>query len=145
MTKTNYYLEHEPIRSDNATAKASSIGGLMVCVTGQHTCEKLISRAAGMRLPEQRLYCVHCVQTGRNFLNNMYEPLAIEFLFTCASLYGAELSILRADNVIDALVEFAEINRVSQIVLGASPTQGPDSFAAKLASRLTNVEFIVVD
>ena len=144
MTKHGYTPELD-IVSDTRVGPNSRIGGLMVCVTGQHSCEKLLERGASLRLPEQKLFCVHCVQTGRNFLNTTYEPLAIEFLFTCASLYGAELSILRANNVIDALVEFAEINRVSQIVLGASPTQGPDSFAARLASRLPDLEFIVVD
>ena len=140
MTKLSYPMGRDAQLRDN-----SRLGGLMVCVTGQHSCERLLERGAGLRIDDQKLYCVHCVQTGRNFLNNDYEPLAIEFLFTCASLYGAELSILRANNVIDALVEFAQINRVSRIVLGASPVKGPDSFAAKLASRLPDCEFIVVE
>ena len=121
------------------------LGGLMVCVTGRHSCEKLLSRGARRRKPGQKLYCVHCVQLGETFLNNDYEPLAIEFLFSCASLYDAELTILRADNVIDALVEFAKTNHVAQIVLGPSPVQGPDSFSAKLSARLSDVEFIIAD
>ena len=120
-----------------------TIGGLMVCVTGQHSCERLLSRGASLRLAGQKFYCVHCVQTGHNFLNNTYEPLAIEFLFTCASLFDAELTILRAENVIDALVEFAKTNRVSRIVLGASPIQGAESFSAKLSARLPDIEFII--
>ena len=128
---------------EKSAADAARIGGLMVCVTGQHSCEKLIDRAAQLRLPGQRMYAVHCVQTGHNFLNNAYEPIAIEFLFACASLYDAELTILRANNVIDALVEFAKTNRVSRIVLGASPHPGSDSFAARLSARLPDVEFVV--
>ncbi len=117
----------------------------MVCVTGQHSCEKLLERGASLRREGQRLYCVHCVQIGKNFLNNAYEPLAIEFLFTCASLYDAELTILRASNVVDALVEFAKTNQVARIVLGASPNPGADSFVAKLSARLPDVEFVVVE
>lgn len=122
-----------------------NIGGMMVCVTGQHSCEKLLERGARLRTDGQKLYCVHCVQTGRNFLNNAYEPLAIEFLFTCASLYDAELTILRANSVIDALVEFALTNKVTRIVLGASPNPGTDSFTSRLAARLPDVEFVVVE
>lgn len=125
--------------------KLPSPGGLMVCVTGQHSCEKLLERGASLRAENQKLFCVHCVQTGRNFLNNVYEPLAIEFLFTCASLYDAELTILRANSVIDALVEFAKTNKVSRIVLGASPNPGSDSFTSKLSSRLPEIEFIIVE
>lgn len=118
-------------------------GGLMVCVTGQHSCERLLELGSRVRRSGQRMYCVHCVQTGHNFLNNIYEPLAIEFLFTCSSLYDAELTILRANNVVDALVEFAQTNRVSKIVLGPSPVKGEGSFSAKLAARLPDVEFVV--
>ena len=120
-------------------------GGLMVCVTGRHTCERLLAAGARRRKPGQRLYCVHCVQLNETFLNNDYEPLAIEFLFSCASLYDAELTILRADNVIDALVEFAKTNQVSKIVLGQSPIPGPESFTSRLAARLSDVEFIIGD
>lgn len=125
--------------------KLPPVGGLMVCVTGQHSCEKLLERGASLRLEGQKLFCVHCVQIGRNFLNNAYEPLAIEFLFTCASLYDAELTILRANSVIDALVEFAITNHVVRVVLGASPNPGNDSFVARLAARLPDIEFVVVE
>lgn len=120
-------------------------GGLMVCVTGQHSCERLLERGAMLRRPGRKLYCVHCVQTGKNFLNTVYEPLAIEFLFSCASLFDAELTILRANNVLDALCEFALTNKVSTIVVGASPVHGPESFVAKLSARLNEIEFIVVE
>lgn len=132
------YKAKQPEAGDN-----SSGGGLMVCVTGQHSCERLLERGASVRMPGQKLYAVHCVQTGHNFLNTIYEPLAIEFLFTCASLYDAELTILRANNVINALVEFAITNKVSKIVLGQSPNPGPDSFDAKLSACLPDVEFII--
>ena len=69
---------------------------------------------------------------------------AIEYLFTCALLVNAELTILRADSVMDALVDFAVEHNVSVIVLGASPQDGADSFADKLALRLPDVELDVV-
>ena len=129
----------------NESPANARIGGLMVCVTGQHSCERLLELGSRVRLPGQKMYCVHCVQTGRNFLNNLYEPLAIEFLFSCSSLFDAELTILRANNVIDALVEFAQTNRVSKIVLGPSPVKDETSFSAKLSARLPDVEFYVAE
>ena len=136
--------EYEAISSVGGS-RAGAPGALMVCVTGKHTCEKLLERGAHLRQPAQRLFAVHCVQTGRTFLNTAYEPLAIEYLFSLSSLFDAELTILRANNVIDALVEFAETNRVSRIVLGASPEKTGDSFVSRLSSRLPDVEFVVVD
>ena len=137
-------MNYSDLGSTDPLANAH-IGGLLVCVTGQHSCERLLELGSRVRLPGQKMYCVHCVQTGRNFLNNLYEPLAIEFLFTCSSLFDAELTILRANNVIDALVEFAQTNRVSKIVLGPSPVKDETSFSAKLSARLPDVEFFVAE
>jgi K+-sensing histidine kinase KdpD len=124
---------------------ASTENALMVCVTGQRSCERLIERAAQIRGKDQPFYIVHCVQTGHVFMNFVSDPDAIEFLFTCASLVDAELAILREDDVLDALVGFSQAHNVSTIVLGASPNQDGNSFAARFASRLGNVDFIIVD
>ena len=85
--------------------EAPSSGGVMVCVTGQRSCERLINHGAKRKKDDQKLFIVHCVQTGHNFMNTTFEADAIEYLFTCALLVNAELTILRADSVMDALVE----------------------------------------
>ena len=102
--------------------EAPSSGGVMVCVTGQRSCERLINHGAKRKKDDQKLFIVHCVQTGHNFMNTTFEADAIEYLFTCALLVNAELTILRADSVMDALVDFAVEHNVSVIVLGASQT-----------------------
>ena len=121
-----------------------SSGGVMVCVTGQRSCERLINHGAKRKKDDQKRFIVHCVQTGHNFMNTTFEADAIEYLFTCALLVNAELTILRADSVMDALVDFAVEHNVSVIVLGASPQDGADSFADKRALRLPDGELDVV-
>ncbi|MBR5948938.1 MAG: hypothetical protein IKZ82_09910 [Clostridia bacterium] len=123
----------------------NEMGALMVCVTGQRSCERLIERGVELRGDAQPFYIVHCVQTGRVFLNFVSDPDAIEFLFTCASLVDAELAILREDDVVDALVGFAKTHNVSTVVLGASPKQDGGGFSAKFSSRLSDVDFVIVD
>ena len=81
-----------------------SSGGVMVCVTGQRSCERLINHGAKRKKDDQKLFIVHCVQTGHNFMNTTFEADAIEYLFTCALLVNGELTILRANSVIHALV-----------------------------------------
>lgn len=93
--------------------EVSSSGGVMVCVTGQRSCERLINHGAKRKKDDQKLFIVHCVQTGHNFMNTTFEADAIEYLFTCALLVNAELTILRADSVMDALVDFAVEHNVS--------------------------------
>ena len=77
-------------------------------------------------------------------MNSPFEADAIEYLFTAARLVGAELTILREDDVINALVKFANDNNVKLIVLGASPDSGTESFVNRFAMRLPEVEFDVV-
>lgn len=121
----------------------------MVCVTSQRSCDKLIARGidrAGAGDPPAFLHVVHCVETGRNFMNTPYEADAIEYLFTAAQLAGAELSLVRADNVDDALVNYAENHGIQLIILGAGAAGGAnrEPINLRLQRRLPGVEFDVV-
>lgn len=118
--------------------------GIMVCVTGQRACERLIFRGADHKAEHDRLYIVHCVQTGHNFMNTVNEADAIEYLFTASRLVGAEMTILREDDVLNALVSFANEHEIDLIVLGESPENGSDSFVARFGMRMPNAEFDVV-
>ena len=146
MEKKSMTGKENPARAmDNEMETSQQIGALMVCVTGQRACERLIERGVLRRLPQQPFYVVHCVQKGRVFMNSLSDSDAIEYLFTCASIAEAELAILREADVIDALVDFARGHEVSTIVLGSSPKQDATSFSSRLASKLHDVEFIIVD
>ena len=122
----------------------------MVCVTSQRSCDRLIARGierAGAGQAPAFLHVVHCVETGRNFMNTPYEADAIEYLFTAAQLAGADLSLVRADDVDDALVEYAERHGVQLIILGAGAPGGAnrEPINLRLQRRLPGVEFDVVD
>ena len=122
---------------------------IMVCVPSQRSCDKLIARGierAGAGDPPAFLHVVHCVETGRNFMNTPYEADAIEYLFTAAQLAGAELSLVRADNVDDALVNYAENHGIQLIILGAGAAGGAnrEPINLRLQRRLPGVEFDVV-
>jgi len=130
--------------------KKAKIGtDIMVCVTGQRSCDRLMAwgaeRAAELG-GDARLHVVHCVETGRKFMNAAFESDAIEYLFTAAQLAGADLSLLRAENVDDALVDYALEHDVDIIILGegSAGTQPKDHIAIRLQRRLPNVRFDVV-
>ena len=105
---------------------------IMVCVTGQRSCDRLINRGMARREPNQKMHVVHCVQTGHRFMNRLNAQLA-----------NANLLMLRTDNVDDALVEFAKEHDVGIIVMGASP-DAANSIITRLQRRLPGVEFDVV-
>lgn len=119
---------------------------IMVCVTSQRSCDKLIARGIERaRDGTADIHIVHCVEKGRNFMNSAFESDAIEYLFTAAQLAGADMSLLRADNVADALVEYAETNNITLIILGAGGSgQLKDAMAIRLQRRLPDIEFDIV-
>ncbi len=129
--------------------KAKNITDIMVCVTNQRSCDRLMARGterAAEAGGNARLHVVHCVETGRKFMNADYESDAIEYLFTASQLAGADLSLLRAENVDDALVNYALEHDVDVIILGegASGMTRKDHIAMRLQRRLPGVSFDVV-
>lgn len=124
--------------------------GIMVCVTGQRSCERLIMHGVKRSQPDENglrppLYIVHCVLNGQKFMNSPDEADAIEYLFTCAQYAGAELTILRTDSVQATLAEFAYEHDVGVIILGAPGEQGEHNgkFARSLQELLPDIEFDV--
>ena len=77
-------------------------------------------------------------------MNTPYEADAIEYLFTAAQLAGAELSLVRADNVDDALVNYAENHGIQLIGAGAASGANREPINLRLQRRLPGVEFDVV-
>ena len=114
---------------DNAANKV-----IMVCVTGQRSCDQLIARGLERAGQGSSVHVVHCVETGRNFLNTPFESDAIEYL-----------SLIRSEDVEDALVDFAKDKDANIIVLGAAGRpNGKEPLVMRLQRRLPEVEFDVV-
>lgn len=119
---------------------------VMVCVTRQKTCERLIK--VGQKSAQEfggELSVVHVVRQGENFLGNPKEGEAIEYLFQISKDAGADMTVLRSENVVESLVEFATKNMITQIILGESPYSKIDSNIIRdLEARLIDVEIRVV-
>lgn len=116
----------------------------MVCVTVQRTCEQLIH--AGVEMAQgAELHVVHVAPTGARLLGQGNDAEALEYLFRIARGVGAEMSMLRADDVIETIAAFAEQNGVECIVLGAADKRrGGKDFSAMLRLRLPNVTIRVI-
>ena len=71
---------------------------VMVCVTRQKTCERLIR--VGKKLvngSEGELVVVHVSRVGDNFLGSNDEGEALDYLFQEAKNAGANLTVIRSD------------------------------------------------
>lgn len=120
---------------------------IMVCVTKQKTCEKLIQ--SGVKIKEQRggdLFVVHVAPTGWNFLGNSKEGEALDYLFEISKAVGADMTVLRSSEVVKTITDFCVKNNITIIVMGESPEISEDNnIILKLSKKLDkNVELEVV-
>ena len=118
---------------------------IMVCVTRQRTCERLIQAGAHMaRQLGANLFVVHVVKTGSHFLGNDEEGEALEYLFRISKAFGADMSVLRADNVLEKLVKYAKMNKISLIVMGTSPDMSENNIIQSVRKRLPSTPVHIV-
>ena len=93
---------------------------IMVCVTEQKTCDRLIMFGHDLMLSKNdELYIIH-ISRSENFLNISKAGDALEYLYEKALEYGAKLTVLKSENVLDSMVGFIDKNRITHVVLGQS-------------------------
>lgn len=119
---------------------------VLICVTRQRSCERLIrvgyerSKTTG-----GKPYVIHVVPLGENFLGNPKEGEALDYLFHISKQVGAEMTVLRSNEVVDVLSSFSQKHNIGIIILGEPPSsQGKSDIIRKLKNKLSDVEFIIV-
>jgi K+-sensing histidine kinase KdpD len=92
---------------------------VLVCVTGQKTCETLILEGAALaRQMGAQLSVLHVAGKGLNFLGNPVEGEALEYLYRVSSENGAAMMLIRADDVLGTIIAHAEQIGATQLVMG---------------------------
>ena len=117
---------------------------VLVCVTGQKTCERLISE--GARLAQERgweLSVLHVARPGADLMGNHSEAEALEYLFEKSKQRGADMTVIRSGEVVRTVEEHAGRIRAGLIVLGAPRDSGRD-MAAEIRRHLADMEFHIV-
>ncbi|MGI6525909.1 MAG: universal stress protein UspA [Caldicoprobacterales bacterium] len=119
---------------------------VMVCVTRQKTCERLIK--IGQKLVNGQggtLNVVHVTKTGVHVLGNPDEGEALEYLFQVSKEAGADMTVLRSENILNTLLDFAKKNQITEIVMGESPDpNSSDSIIHNMEYMLPGVKFNVI-
>lgn len=117
---------------------------IMICVTRQRTCERLIQKGQEfVSGTDGELYVVHAIKTGENYLGNPNETEALEYLFRVSKEAGAEMNVLRTKNVIKTLVNFAKEQRITTMILGPTPEGESNNLMRELQHLLPSVQFVV--
>ena len=113
---------------------------VLVCVTGQRSCERLI--AVGARHARElgvALMVLHVARTGARIMDYPGEAEALEYLYRKASEYGGDMTVVRADDVLDAIVLQARRVNAALIVTGRAAGYAGHDLLDDLAARLPDV------
>ena len=118
---------------------------VLVCVTQQKTCERLIEHGVELSKDDgTQLYVIHVVNENDKLLYNLSDGDALEYLFEITKDVGANLVVKRSKDVVKAIVDFAVENNITHIVLGNSKTtDAANNFAMKLKKKLPDRIFVV--
>ncbi len=99
----------------------NEVKNIMVCVTQQKTCERLICKGSEIRDKNNgELYVIHVAKEGGHFLGKTKEGDALEYLFQKSKDYGANLTVIRSHDVLKTLKEQTEKYNIDLIILGES-------------------------
>lgn len=94
---------------------------VMVCVTQQKTCDRLIRHGHGLLDgQEDELFIIHVAPKDFKILGSSEEGEALDYLYGKAIDYGANLTVLRSNNILDTLVDLVDKNQITHVVLGQS-------------------------
>jgi K+-sensing histidine kinase KdpD len=118
---------------------------VLVCVTQQKTCERLIKKGAsiGNEIGGE-LFIIHSAKNGFNFLGNSKEGEALEYLFGISKSVGAELNVLRSDDIVKTITGFAKENRITNLILGESPGEGNSDIINNIKKKLSTVDIYIM-
>lgn len=117
---------------------------ILVCVTQQKACERLIRAAAELKKDDGDLYVIHVTKDNWNFIDNAKDGEALEYLFTLSKSYGAELTILNSDKIPETIAQYAQHYRIELIVIGEGPDGRQSQFSRRLSSLLEDTNTKIV-
>ncbi|MDR1246004.1 MAG: universal stress protein [Clostridiales Family XIII bacterium] len=120
---------------------------IMVCVTGQKTCDRLIKYGRDLLDGEQgELLIIHVARSQYKFLGGTEDGAALDYLYEKAKEYGAGLTVLKSDDVLETLIAQARKNQVDIVVIGESREGcAPSNMVAKLKEQLADdAELLII-
>ena len=113
---------------------------ILVCVTQQKNCERLIKKAYEIvNEYNGSLFVINVVKNDLNFLDSVKESEALEYLFSISKSIGANLTVLKSDDIVGTIAQYADENNINCIILGRSPVENKQNqFVKKLKTMLNS-------
>lgn len=115
---------------------------VLICVTGQLSCERLI--IAGARIAERaqgQAYVLHVACAGKGVLGYANEPEALEYLLGVSVKHGADMVVIKSDDVMGTIERQARELNVGTLVSGRAANYSGWDLLDELRQRMPDVSF----
>lgn len=118
----------------------------MVCVTQQKTCDRLIQFGNEFLGDDKgELFIIHVAHYDINFLGNSKEGEALEYLYEKALEFGANLTVVRSNDVLETLSDLVEKNKITHIIVGESgESESKSNMVKRIEKKIANNAELVV-
>lgn len=127
--------------SDLLTAEKEARPSVLVCVTGQRSCERLIEQGADIAAQENMELLVLSVQP--NDVKHQRDGEALEYLFTAAMNNNAQMSVYFSNDKLRSANAFIRRQNVSRFVVGVPHERG--NFVRNLMESFPSVPVAIVE
>lgn len=114
---------------------------VLVCVTGQLSCERLI--VAGARFARTgggQLYVLHVARPDGHVLGYTNEAEALEYLFGVSLQHGADMVVIKSSDVVDVLAAQARELGAATLVAGRAANYSGWDMLDELKLRIPEVQ-----
>lgn len=113
------------------------MSNIMVCVTKQKTCQRLIDYGRNNMKDGDSLFVVHVSGSDYNFLGNSEDGKALDFLYEKAREAGASLTVYKSDDILGTLLKTIDENNITDVIVGQTGSQKVAAgFLEKLSKAL---------
>ena len=123
------------------------MNNIMVCVTLQSTCEKLIRAASKLRRDDDALSVLHVAKSGQPYMGETNNAKTLEYLYSVSNEYGADMTVLNSDSPIETIINFIEEHNINTVVLGIPAKHEKDNgFIREINKKLANkCQLVLID
>jgi K+-sensing histidine kinase KdpD len=119
---------------------------VMVCVTQQKHCDRLIQYGHEfLGSHKGELFIIHVAHYQIKFLGSSKEGEALEYLYEKALEYGANLTVVRSNDVLETLSDLVAKNKITHVIVGESgETEIKSNMVEQLRKKIQGKAEIVV-
>lgn len=121
--------------------KAVKKPSVLVCVTGQYDCDRLIEAGFELAVESGRDLHVLCVHTPTNDLTHFSDE--VEYLYRTSKDLGADMTVMFSENAPRCAADFAHKMNARHLITGV-PDNRPNGFVLTLHELLPRVQMTMV-